>query len=128
MKAKTVVLGGGFFGFLAVAMGAVADHVLRGGLEGTVYESLQTALRYMLVHAVLLVSLGLWLDTKPSLEPSRFLKLSIVLFFAGILFFSCAILLAVILHCHFLMKAAPFGGVSFMIGWLLLAVGILKRR
>jgi uncharacterized membrane protein YgdD (TMEM256/DUF423 family) len=106
-------------GFTAVLLGALGAH-------GPVHEQLkaagelehwQTALHYHLPHALLLAMLALHGGS------GRAHAWAWRLVFAGILLFSGSLYVLALTQATWLGKVTPFGGLSLMLGWLLLAVG-----
>jgi len=101
-------------GFLAVALGAFGAHGLKNVLaqNGTaaVWE---TAVFYHLVHAVMLFVLA---ERKPLTAGPWWC------FLAGIVIFSGSLYLLAASGVHWLGVITPVGGVSFLAGWLWLAI------
>lgn len=104
-------------GFLAVALGAFGAHGLKAVLARHDTVAIwEKAVFYHFVHAVMLFVLaqrrpvpgGPWLS-----------------FFGGILFFSGSLYLLALTNVRWLGAITPFGGVSFLVGWLwlMLAAG-----
>jgi len=102
------------FGFLAVALGAFGAHGLKDLLNqnGTalIWEK---AVFYHFIHAVMLfvlaqqnpIRMGPWLS-----------------FLVGIVLFSGSLYLLAVTNIKVLGAITPFGGVSFIIGWLWLVI------
>lgn len=105
-------------GFLSVAIGAAAEHVLRPGLDEETWRWVLTAIRYHQVGALGALAIGLvgLLD----LEPRRLRRLRAAgwLFVAGTLLFSFSIYAAAITGLEGLTYVTPIGGVTLMIAWL----------
>jgi uncharacterized membrane protein YgdD (TMEM256/DUF423 family) len=124
---------GALLGALGVALGAFGAHVL-----GTLLGSLgyvgdeatrriaihETAVRYQLWHALAIVLVGLALATRPTpwWQASAWAFLFGVLVFSGFLY----VLVLVGPSMRWFGAIVPFGGVSLIVGWLLLAVGALR--
>ena len=105
-------------GFLAIALGA-------SGAHGPVHEKLmgigkianwETAVQYHLPHAVVLVLLTLVAGSKPLMVWAW------RMFFVGILLFSGSLYLIAYTGITKLGAITPFGGLSLMIGWVLIAM------
>ncbi len=113
-------------GFMAVLCGALGAHALKSQLGEKALVTWQTAVEYHFYHtlALLLVSVLLMQGANRS---ARWLLSSGWLFIAGMVLFSGALyvyaLSGVVLFAH----VAPFGGLSLMLGWLVLAVAALKN-
>lgn len=109
---------GGFFGFFAIALGAYADHVLKPTLSLHDYDGWQTALRYQLIHGVILCVLGLAQYVSLPIRAASRLRYASYFLIIGIILFSEGIEGSILLHADALLQLAPLGGVSFMVGWL----------
>jgi len=103
-----------FSGFLAVALGAFGAHGLQEILTRHDTAAIwQTAVFYHFIHTVMLfllaqrrpVPTGPWLG-----------------FLAGIVVFSGSLYLLAVTNTRWLGAVTPLGGVSFLVGWLWLAL------
>jgi uncharacterized membrane protein YgdD (TMEM256/DUF423 family) len=100
-------------GFLAVALGAFGAHGLKDVLSrNATAEIWQKAVFYHFIHAVMLFVLA----QRPSLQLGPW-----VCFLVGILIFSGSLYLLALTNVRILGAITPFGGVSFIVGWLWLA-------
>jgi uncharacterized membrane protein YgdD (TMEM256/DUF423 family) len=101
-------------GFLAVALGAFGAHSLNDVLQANqalgVWEK---AVFYQFVHAVMLFVLGF----RFSLARGPWWS-----FFAGIVLFSGSLYLLALTQVKWLGAVTPLGGLSFLAGWLWLAL------
>jgi len=101
-------------GFLAVALGAFGAHALKEHLAALQMTDVwQKAVFYHLIHAVVLLLLA----SRPVVPrlPWRF-------FLAGIILFSGSLYLLAYTGVHWLGAITPFGGLSLLAGWLILAI------
>ena len=100
-------------GFLGVALGGFGAHGLKEKLEaaGRV-DAWQKAVLYHLVHAVALLIISRW----NGLEGARWAMLAGILLFSGSLYLLC------LTGIRPLGAITPLGGVSFLAGWLWLAI------
>jgi uncharacterized membrane protein YgdD (TMEM256/DUF423 family) len=101
----------GFNGFVAVVMGAVGAHAVADVHLATLVES---ASLYELIHAVAL----LWLCG----QRGKFAPAARWFFLIGTVLFCGALYLKAMTGWDAIVRLAPFGGVSFMVGWLLIAL------
>jgi uncharacterized membrane protein YgdD (TMEM256/DUF423 family) len=108
---------------LGVILGAFGAHLLASRLEPKQLASYQTGVLYHLLHALALVLLG---AIGQAGGESRWLRGSAVAMSVGIACFSGAIYLITAGAPRTLGMVAPVGGLSFMIGWVLLAVHALS--
>lgn len=112
---------GALFGFLAVAFGAFGAHALRHRFDAAAVEVWRTASLYHLVHAVVLVAIGL------SADKIRGGRVAGALFVAGILIFSGTLYALAFTGQRWLGAITPVGGVSLMVAWSVLAFGVARR-
>ncbi len=122
MDRLSLILGSLFAG-LAVALGAFGAHALRDRLDADLLNTFETAVRYQMYHALGLLAVGLVLARFSS---SAFIPLSGWLFVAGIVLFSGSLYLLCFTGARWLGAVTPFGGVAFILGWLLLAWGVWR--
>ena len=107
-------------GFTAVAIGAFGAHGLREKLTPDMLEIYKTGVLYQLIHSVVLLVLSLNNFIKGYL-PSLFFLLGIILFSISLYIYSTS-------GIKFFAMVTPFGGVSFLIGWLLIVYEALKLK
>jgi uncharacterized membrane protein YgdD (TMEM256/DUF423 family) len=104
-----------------VALGAIAAH---GVSEPAAAQAIERASTLQLIHAVALLALGL---TMTSLT-NRYLVVGRWLLLLGIVGFSGAIYAKYLIGIASLGAMAPYGGMSLILGWMLIAVGALVQR
>lgn len=122
MNYRKVLLWASSFGFLAVLLGAFAAHSLKarwGAGELLIFE---TAVRYQFYHTFALFGTGILM--KDSEEP--FLGKAAFCFISGILLFSGSLYLLAATAQRFWGMVTPFGGLSFLAGWVFLFRGSYK--
>lgn len=114
-------------GFLSVAIGAAAEHVLRPGLDEETWRWVLTAIRYHQVGALAALAVGL--AGLADLGPVRHRRLRISgwLFTAGTVLFSFSIYAAALTGIEALTMLTPFGGTTLMLAWLAVAWAALAR-
>ena len=112
---------GAINGFLAVAAGAFAAHGLEARVAPRALEIFQTGAHYHLTHAIALV--GVSLVRGPGANRA---DLAGWLFTVGIVLFSGSLYFLVLADSTALVLLTPVGGVSFLAGWVLLALAALK--
>lgn len=121
MQPTTCVRLGGVFGGLAVLLGALAAHAMKGSFAEPALEVFEKAVRYQMYHALALGLCGLL-----GLFGRRG-RGAAWCFLAGIVLFSGSLYGYVLLDLRWLVHVTPFGGVLFLAGWLLLAVNGARR-
>ena len=112
-------------GFLAVAIGAFGTHVLQGLLSDRQLAWMATAQRYQLFHTVALLGLCALVAADqrgpdPAAGSSRLWRWIAAAFVAGLLLFSGTLYGMALTGNTSLAWLVPIGGLSFLVGWLLL--------
>ena len=115
----------GISGAIAVGLGAFGAHGLEGRLTEDLLATYQTAVSYQLYHTLALIAVVLAIGRWPD---SKLPTISGWLFVGGIVVFSGSLYLLVITGISWLGAITPIGGVAFIAGWLLLAVGAWRAR
>jgi len=116
---RMFVVLGSFNMLLAVALGAFGAHGLKSRVSAEMLAVWQTAVLYHLVHALGLLLVGLLALHLPVRAAGWTLLVGIVLF-------SGSLYLMVLTGIRPLGMVTPLGGVTFLVGWLLLALAALK--
>ena len=118
------------FGALSVALGAFAAHSLKQHVSDYAVNIFETGVRYQFYHAFALLASGiLYKDF-----PNKFIKWSGKLFIAGIILFCASLYIltfikaAVLPGYDWVGAITPLGGVSFIVGWLCLFLGITAKK
>ena len=107
----------------SVALGAAAAHTLAE--RATAFQAwFHTALQYHQFHALGLLIAGLVAARLPS---SRWSMSAGTLMVLGTLLFSGNLYLRSLADFHALHALIPFGGGAFILAWLALAIGVLKK-
>lgn len=105
--------------FIAVACGAFGAHALRDTLDDEMLEVWRTSVQYHFFHGLGLVLLG---AVEPRLRPRR-VRWAGVSFLVGVGLFSGSLYLLALTGVRALGAITPIGGVAFLVGWVLLALG-----
>jgi uncharacterized membrane protein YgdD (TMEM256/DUF423 family) len=113
---RTLLMLGGTFGFLGVAIGAFAAHMLKQKLAPDLFDIFEVGVRYHMYHALAILLVGViaiqW--------PESGVGLAGWLFAAGILVFSGSLYVLAITGTRWLGAITPIGGVALLAGWALL--------
>ncbi len=117
---------GGLFGGLSVLLGAFGAHSLKNYLPPQKLVAFKTATQYMAIHGLALILVGV-LSLQLGQTYKTKLKKTGVFFTAGILLFCGSIYILTFGGPRFFGPITPLGGLSFMIGWFLLAFTYLKK-
>jgi uncharacterized membrane protein YgdD (TMEM256/DUF423 family) len=112
---------GALLGFISVAFGAFAEHGLKDAISEEHFRFLMTAVRYNQIHSVIIVAIGLSTQSGGSWCNIPQLNWAGSVFIIGTILFSFSIYLSVSLQVPFLLNLTPLGGITIMLGWLMLA-------
>lgn len=125
---KTFLRAGSILAFLAVGLGALGSHALKGILSPERLVSFETGVRYHLVHAlaVLIVATLLHFGKKQALTVSGWLFIGGVVLFSGSIYF-LAMQEVFGINLSFLGPITPVGGILLMAGWLMLGVSSFQH-
>jgi uncharacterized membrane protein YgdD (TMEM256/DUF423 family) len=117
--ARGCLVAGALLMLLAVILGAFGAHALKAQLTAAQLASYQTGVLYHQLHAMALVLVGIVARVTVR---TPWLGRAAVLFGIGIALFSGSIYAMTFGAPRALGMVAPVGGVSFMLGWLALAL------
>jgi uncharacterized membrane protein YgdD (TMEM256/DUF423 family) len=119
---KTFFALGALVGCLGVAAGAFGAHALSSRLAPDRLELFELAARYQMIHALALIAAA-WAVQR---FPSGAANAAGWLLFAGVVIF-CGTIYALAFGAPRVLGAVtPIGGLSLIVGWLLLAVAALR--
>jgi len=119
-KNKLLIIIGGISGFTAVALGAFGAHGLKDIISDQMLDIYKTGVLYQLIHSLAILAIGLSVKEK-------FFKAAIF-FLIGIILFSCSLFAYSITQIKVLTFITPLGGISFLIGWLLIILNGIKMK
>ena len=106
----------------AVVLGAFGAHALKKTLDPDTLRIFETATYYQMIHALALLLIA---ALKPHLSPST-AGVAAVLFVVGIFLFSGSLYALTLTGIKKLGMITPLGGLSFIAGWLLMAIQALR--
>lgn len=113
---------GAVFGGLSVGLGAFGAHALRERLSLENMNIFEIATRYHMYHALALLVVGL-IAVKID---NAALTVAGCAFAVGIVLFSGSLYAMAIVEARWLGPVTPLGGAAFLVGWIALAVAVLK--
>jgi len=116
---KIFVVLGSLSAFLGVGLGAFGAHGLKTKVTPEMLAVWQTGVLYHLVHALGLLLIGILCHLMPETATVRNAGWAILL---GTVLFSGSLYLLVLTGVKPLGMITPFGGIAFLVGWLLLGV------
>ncbi|UJF36270.1 DUF423 domain-containing protein [Paenibacillus hexagrammi] len=120
---KTFLALGSLNAFLSVALGAFGAHYLKQKLSADMLSVFHTGVQYHMIHALGLILIAILSD---KFGNSSLVNSSGWALFIGIVLFSGSLYALSLSGIKILGAITPLGGVSFLIGWILLAVAAWK--
>ena len=129
MKNKNYLAAATLLAALAIALGAFGAHGLKQLISVEKLETFKTGVQYQFYHAIaiaLVVLISQFLD-------NQWIKRSIWFFIVGIIGFSGSLYLFTYFAVinteggKWIGIVTPIGGLCFLIGWILLTIGLLKK-
>ena len=118
MQTMFIILGA-LLAALAVGLGAIGAHALKSQLTTEQLATYQTAVQYQMYHAIGLILIGL-LGLH---QRSRWLDGAAWSMVVGIILFSGFLYAWLATGRRFFVYPVPVGGVAFIVGWVLMAIG-----
>jgi uncharacterized membrane protein YgdD (TMEM256/DUF423 family) len=121
---KLFILLGAINMFLSIALGAFGAHGLEGNVPERMLANWQTGAHYHMAHALGLLFVGLLVGRIGASAPAL---IGGWLLLAGIVLFSGSLYVMALTQVKALGAITPIGGVSFLIGWALIATAAVKQ-
>jgi uncharacterized membrane protein YgdD (TMEM256/DUF423 family) len=112
-------------GLLSVVIGAFAAHMLEAMLTAKRMETLETAVQYQIFHTLALLGL-MGIDDK--LLAMRWKKFAAGFFLLGMVLFCGSLYLLIATNISQFAMITPLGGLSFMIGWIMLLLAAVREK
>jgi len=126
---KQAMTAGALFALLAVILGAFGAHGLKAIVSAEMYQVFEKGVQYQFYHSFALLVTGIaYLSF-----PARQLKLAATFFMVGIILFSGSLYAMALLSINNMSIGpigilTPIGGLFFIIGWILLFLGVTKKN
>ncbi|ATA25057.1 hypothetical protein BIY26_14365 [Brenneria goodwinii] len=124
MNSRFMLIFSAISGFVFVALGAFASHVLSKTMGPEELSWLRIGLEYQAFHTLAILALSVSMNQRTNLWfywSSVFLALGTVLF-------SGSLYCLALSHLKLWVYVTPIGGFCFLIGWLLMLVGALRLK
>ena len=125
---RNFLAGGALLGGIAVALGAFGAHGLKSIVTADTVGTFQTGVQYQMYHALALLAVAIVFAK----FPNKLVRWAGISFCIGILLFSGSLYLLTFLKAtgkvglEGIGIITPFGGVFFILGWVLFFLGIMK--
>lgn len=112
-------------GGLAVIIGAFGAHGLESRLDAHALEVYHTGVTYHFYHALAMLALAL---SGNSVARSASGRIAALCWLVGVLIFSGSLYALAITGITWLGAITPIGGLAFIVGWFVLAIGALRTK
>lgn len=131
---KRFITFSGFSGAIAVALGAMGAHFLKtklesGALSPAQFSAFETGVQYHILHSIALLIIALLVkeaDNKLFIKAGYCFMTGIILFSGSLYLLSTGGLMG-LEQIKWLGPVTPIGGVFFIVGWVLLGIGGIKK-
>jgi uncharacterized membrane protein YgdD (TMEM256/DUF423 family) len=125
---KQALTTGALLAMLAVVLGAFGAHTLKDSLSEKMLQIFETGVRYQFYHSFALLITGMLYAS----FPNKNIKLAVTFFIIGIVLFSGSLYAMALLSINSVGIGpigiiTPIGGLFFIIGWIMLFLGINKK-
>lgn len=121
---KRLLITAAILGFLSVALGAFGAHTLKEYIDASSLAVFETGVRYQFYHVFAIALAGMVY----AYFPGKKIVLAGNLFLLGTCLFSGSLYILAVSSIRWLGAITPLGGLAYMAGWLLLALGIGQSR
>ena len=108
----------------AVTMGAFGAHSLKAEISEGMLSVFQTGVQYHFYHSLGLLIIGLM---TLYFQSGKYLYAAGWIMFFGIILFSGSLYILSTTNMRWLGMITPFGGMAYLISWILIAVAVWKR-
>ena len=112
-------------GLFSVVIGAFAAHILEVVLTAKRMDTLETAVQYQIFHTLALLGL-MGIDDK--LLARRWKKNAAGFFLLGMILFCGSLYLLIATNISKFAIITPVGGISFMMGWIMLLLAAIREK
>ena len=125
-RQKTLIFGISLM-IVCILLGAFGAHALKEYFTGEMMANYDTAIRYMMIHALAFMILAL------GKFPSDKLKISVTLIKLGVVLFSGSIFILIALKLLssgplFFFIITPIGGTLMIAGWTMALIQVIKTK
>lgn len=122
---KLLLMIGALLMATAVILGAFGAHGLKGKLTTDMMQVYQTGVEYHFYHALGILMIGLIAGYYPNISGIQWSGWVLLL---GVLLFSGSLYALALSGIRWLGAITPFGGLAFIVGWLILAYTLYRHN
>lgn len=125
MSGKDFMILAAISGALAVAIGAFGAHALKEIMTEAELANFKTASQYHYYHTLLLLFVGYYANRN---QKRKLLIVAGYFITSGMILFSFSLYAYAALQNSWIAMITPVGGLMLIIGWVVLAVSLIKSR
>jgi uncharacterized membrane protein YgdD (TMEM256/DUF423 family) len=125
---KSLLIIASCLGAIGIISGAFGAHFFEDRIDAKMMAVFEKSIRYLFIHVfITLIALIFY-----SIKRNKLFLVSSIFFISGIVLFSGSLIVYVITtwkmleSMNWVVYITPFGGLSFIIGWIILALGFAK--
>ncbi len=128
MTSKHLLVFGGAFAGVGVALGAFAAHGLKKILSPYLLDVFQTGVHYQFIHALAVIFCALLLRFSLPAKAQKAFFAAAICFIIGVFCFSGSLYALALTGNKWFGPITPFGGLLFMVGWGLFIFAALQIK
>ncbi|NAW69391.1 DUF423 domain-containing protein [Vibrio sp. V27_P1S3P104] len=128
MRSQSLLIIGGFFSGVAVALGAFAAHALKAQLSTHLLSVFQTGVNYQFIHGAALLMCGVLLQLPLHDKARKHFSRAAICFIIGILCFSGSLYALALTGAKWFGPITPLGGVLFLFGWGIFILAAMNMK
>ncbi|MEQ8323521.1 MAG: DUF423 domain-containing protein [Vicingaceae bacterium] len=127
MRIRNFFIAGGLFAGLAVVLGAMAAHALKGSLSNELLSSFKTGVRFQMYHGLALLALAPSLQFfSPKGVVWTFYTMTIGTFLFSFSIYGLCLLPLIDINASWLGPITPMGGTALIASWVILLFSLKK--
>ena len=127
---RQALVSGALLAAVAVILGAFGAHALKAVLDVNQLNTFEVGVRYHFYHSFALLITGIIHQAYPNKQ----VRLASIFFLIGIILFSGSLYIMTLFNVQGVVglkgigAITPVGGLFFILGWIMLLVGVLKKK
>ena len=127
---RQALISGALLAAVAVILGAFGAHALKAVLDANQLNTFEVGVRYHFYHSFALLIAGIIHQA----HPNKQVRLAYIFFLIGIILFSGSLYIMTLFNVQGVVglrgigAVTPVGGLFFILGWIMLLVGVLKKK
>lgn len=128
LESRVLLCVGACSGALSVILGAFAAHGLKSQLSPYLMGVFETGVHYQFIHTLAMLCCGVLLCLPLSPAAQKYFYRAGICFIIGIFCFSGSLYALALTGVKWLGPITPFGGLCFIIGWIMLAIAAFNMK